>query len=1619
MPGRAALVLMSSSEVDDGGMSSDALVEHAKASERLGQHAEARRAYEQALHRMRGVADGRRASAILRWIARTHLTEGDRDTALECLEASIAVADAWDDDAAAGSAINVEAVIRWQLGELDEAERLYLNARARALKAGDAKLAAMTAQNLGVIANVRGDTDEARRHYEASLGEYRTLGLAKDVCVALNNLGLLHTQQERWTEAERVFGEAVQISDAIGDLSTRSLLDVNLAEMWVARQEFARAQQAVRHALDMASRTGDSTSIGQASKLLGVIAREMGNADEADERFRHAEEIAVARGDVLLEAEVARESGELARRQGRNADVLRRLNRAHTLFRQLRARRDLADIGRRTGRLEDEFLQVARRWGESIEAKDRYTQGHCVRVANVSCLIAADKGFETQELFWLRIGALLHDVGKLVIPEEVLNKPGKLTEDEWALMKSHTTAGVEMLSDIEFPWDVLPVVRSHHERWDGQGYPDRLKGEEIPLVARILCIADVYDALTSVRSYKRALTHDQAVVMMRGDVGTMFDPSVFDAFERVAALWPEQSRREPDELEERDRAANRVLVAPVAPVAPVEAVEVVEPREPPVSLVRHDDLTGLPLRRAFRETAERVLEARRTTERPVSLLVVDIDHFKLMNDRFGHLQGDDVLRMVAGVMRTCTRPCDFVARYAGDEFVSLLPGTSLEDATAIGERLRAEVMAARCVRRDGSDEALLVSLSIGVATAPAHGETLEALFAAADGALYASKRRGRNAVTTASGPGGMRAPTLLLDTFVGRAGERERLSRLLDASITGSPSVVSVVGEAGVGKSTLLRQLAPEVSVRTGSLIVGRCPDTDVRAPYGPWVEVIKAVHALELVPLQSWRELGRLIPALGAPDAGNVASPSSSARFALVQEIEEYLSAAAAARPLVVILDDMQWADAESWDVLDLLVPRLAGQRLLLCTTVRAEDLSAEGQRRRERLSRHECFTEIALGRLSRAELEHWLSAALGGQRPPVALSEYIATHTEGNPLFAVQMLRSLVDDGSVRYEDGAWRYRPSPGVELPTAVRDLLSRRIERLSQSTRDVLAAAAIFGVEFDADLLVGAAMQSEDVVLDALDEAVRTRVLTRADGASPTAFEFTHGLLADVLRRNGNPLRLRRVHERVARLLETQANADPAIVAAHFDRGGCSAETMHYARIAGERAMGVYAYDAASSSFEMAMRHAKSSSDRADLQRRLASLDEILGRYREAEHRCALILSSYASEAEELGIIRSVRRMRERLRLLRGARASDVLQSCEGLLAVSRASEDRPETVALLAMLSQVQARLGEHAVAERLAREAVVEAEQTSDALLNADAVMRLGSTLLLATPADALAHYRHALDIFTQLDDRRGQLRCHINVGVACDRAGNHHAAELSYATALELGREVKAADFTALASMNLGVLLLKTGRFVEARQRFEETLRLYTSVNDTSHRLFALYNIAHLARELGDAAGATELYGACVSLAERLGQPDVHVGALAGVGLAALTLGQFAAANSQLTAATELLSGRDMRWFQGRELLEALEIRLLAGRGDVEAATSRLDDVLADAQRHDQYAAVWLMAECADALRSTDARWVELTRRYAVHARALGYAPLLSRLLAADGTAAAAAACQLSVAA
>jgi putative nucleotidyltransferase with HDIG domain len=517
-----------------GGLA-EGLMEEARVAASAGHRELARRRYESALYLLRLDSHATDAASILRNVAYLYFEDGEFAAGEDCLEAAGAVAVAIGDYSAVARTTNTLANGFWLRGRLDDAERLYKQAGEQARDVGDVKLAAMVEQNLGTIANMRGDLPLAIHHYETSLAGYRELGLDEQMGNLMNNMGLAHARLGQWQEAERIYLEALAMCAACGDVRASFMIEVNRAEAQIARGRMQEAQLVCERVLRRARVINDARAISEAEKFLGIVARELGQRDTAERHLQSAFESASAREDLLLAAEVAREQAELYTALQRERETLRALNTSHRLFAQLRAQRDLADVSRRMRRLEDRFYDIVTAWARSIESKDEYTLGHCERVADYACAVARALDFDESTLFWFRIGALLHDVGKIAVPSEVLNKPGRLTPDERALMESHPVAGVELLKDVQFPWDVLPMVRSHHERWDGAGYPDRLAAESIPLNARILAVADVYDALTTDRPYRPAFTHEQAMRMMRDDSNKAFDPAVFVAFETVMA----------------------------------------------------------------------------------------------------------------------------------------------------------------------------------------------------------------------------------------------------------------------------------------------------------------------------------------------------------------------------------------------------------------------------------------------------------------------------------------------------------------------------------------------------------------------------------------------------------------------------------------------------------------------------------------------------------------------------------------------------------------------------------------------------------------------------------------------------------------------------------------------------------------------------------------------------------------------------------------------------------------------------------------------------------------------------------------------------------------------------
>jgi diguanylate cyclase (GGDEF)-like protein/putative nucleotidyltransferase with HDIG domain len=559
-----------------------------------------------------------------------------------------------------------------------------------------------------------------------------------------------------------------------------------------------------------------------------------------------------------------------------------------------------------TERVAELHLRTIEALAAAIDAKDEVAKDHVRRVQIYSCGLARIFGLSEPEIEALKAGALLHDIGKLAVPDYILNKPGPLTAGEYERMKVHAVVGADILERVAFPYPVVPIVRHHHERWDGFGYPDGLRGDQIPITARILTVADCYDSLREDRQYRKAKTREEAIGVLKEESGRVFDPRVVKVFlENLTDFETEvrwqQVDFQPLELKkdtssalklnnpealrnpfERIRSAHRELItlydiahtiaasldlrdtfavfsarledivsystcalylragsgelevahvngrnaeklkgkkmAPgtgiagwvmanrqsmyncdpqldfdalkvditdrylAATVVPllrdgeatgalalystevgtyepdhlrlVEAVAKLA-SDAIANAVKHeqtevhaltDPTTGLPNARAFRlkfeEECDRALRHKDT----FSVVMMDLDGFKGVNDHLGHQAGDMVLRELAIVLSAQIRSSDFISRYAGDEFVALLQAGPDEIGDLV-KRIQRMV--------DKSDfglagTSLFIGISVGWACFGSGGSTLDELLIAADRSMYADKAR-RKALLAESG----------------------------------------------------------------------------------------------------------------------------------------------------------------------------------------------------------------------------------------------------------------------------------------------------------------------------------------------------------------------------------------------------------------------------------------------------------------------------------------------------------------------------------------------------------------------------------------------------------------------------------------------------------------------------------------------------------------------------------------------------------------------------------------------------------------------------------------------------------------------------------------------------
>ncbi|AZT89510.1 diguanylate cyclase [Caldicellulosiruptor changbaiensis] len=445
--------------------------------------------------------------------------------------------------------------------------------------------------------------------------------------------------------------------------------------------------------------------------------------------------------------------------------------------------------------LQRSNIELLKAYDETIEAlsyaldlKDKETEGHSQRVTELTLSIAKEIGIPEEQLIHIKRGALLHDIGKMGIPDSILLKPGKLSDEEWEIMKMHPVYAYQMLSHIEYLRPALDIPYCHHEKWDGSGYPRGLKGKEIPLAARIFAIVDVFDALTNDRPYRKAIIYkielgfiglregDKVkIAQAKGEYGQLLagkewsmvhpviekifltvEPSFLDINElktldgfidleadvgnkiMIYPLWTSIGAVgllgimfSPDSIDENDNKNLQIYVnfAAIA-LANAKIVSRLEKE------AETDFLTGFFNKRTIQNILISELERAIRYRLPLAVIFLDIDDFKAYNDTFGHVAGDVMVQKTAEIIKNSIRTVDIAGRFGGEEFVIILPGTDEEGAIAVAERIRKAIESYPFPHRR-------VTASLGITLARS-GDSVESLLERADRALYQAKREGKN-----------------------------------------------------------------------------------------------------------------------------------------------------------------------------------------------------------------------------------------------------------------------------------------------------------------------------------------------------------------------------------------------------------------------------------------------------------------------------------------------------------------------------------------------------------------------------------------------------------------------------------------------------------------------------------------------------------------------------------------------------------------------------------------------------------------------------------------------------------------------------------------------------------
>jgi len=880
-----------------------------------------------------------------------------------------------------------------------------------------------------------------------------------------------------------------------------------------------------------------------------------------------------------------------------------------------------------------------------------------------------------------------------------------------------------------------------------------------------------------------------------------------------------------------------------------------------------DDLTGIYNRRYLQEKQQKEIKRLIDNKTPFSLVWVDIDHFKIVNDTYGHLKGDEALKEFARFLKDSLRASDTVVRYGGDEFVCVMPYTTRKDTEWVHWRILKQC-------RERKFGVASITISAGIAAYPDDGGDYEKLLKIADESLYEAKRSGRDQV------GMPRKKRIELPTkeFIDRVKEKDQLNNLIQNGRKGMKFAV-VKGNVGIGKTRYVREVLS--SIRGKQVVWSNCISLAENITYYPIRESIKykirrfGTEILKDIPLAYKIEIGKLVPEVMEEikkEVSNIDLVSDKHR--LYESIKRMIEVCPGEK--IVVIDNTQWIDKESTEVIKYVMRALIEHPITFIFIFRVEEETAILQDFVSYISREIEALEVDLLPFRSIEIKSILKSIIG-EDPRKQLVEYVAHVSGGNPFFVEEIVRGLADNRYLYIEGDKWKFKEPENGMVPKSIEDVAMRKYRNLSKEAQEVLQMASIIGW-FDIDMIRELTGFNEGHIAGLIDDISGLRIVKYEGYKIGFAEEISRSA---IYKKSVEGIRGTQLHKRVAEYLEKRNRGKEHEVveelAYHYYKGQDHKKGVEYSLQAGESAQEKYANNSAVRYYTWAknLLNEEKEAERVKLRSQCLSKRAQVLQFIGDNHGALKDLGEASKDAIAVGDKKMIACVKcQKVTVFDAlAQYEEAIKEADDCLRIFEEIGDKEGTAKIFFNMNAIYWDMGDYKEARNFADRALKIYREINDNHGVAMSTNSIGNIYFrLGNYQKALQHYQDSLKLMRDIGHKAGEARLLGNIGLIYGVMLENRKALQNFEDALEVFREIGDAKNEAIVLNNFGLLSQILGDYKDSLKSFEDALYLYRAAGDENAVAGTLCNLGVVYSNCGEYDKALQCFEDGLTTAEKV---------------------------------------------------------------------------------------------------------------------------------------------------